>query len=131
MYFCKSASTSGGDCDHAERGRIEARSRSSNRVNPWYYEQACGCFKSPAGDWTVFWRGLDAAQAMTTDPAESFDPPSMMAYAGFHMSANAAQQVYAQAGIGPEVIDLALASGKLPGGFEFVVLGDQIGRAHV
>lgn len=29
------------------------------------------------------------------------------------------------AGIGPEVIDLALASGKLPDGFEFVVLGDR------
>ncbi len=29
------------------------------------------------------------------------------------------------AGIGPEVIALALASGKLPGGFEFVVLGDK------
>jgi 4-hydroxythreonine-4-phosphate dehydrogenase len=29
------------------------------------------------------------------------------------------------AGIGPEVIDLALASGKLPAGFEFAVLGDR------
>jgi 4-hydroxythreonine-4-phosphate dehydrogenase len=29
------------------------------------------------------------------------------------------------AGIGPEVIALALASGKLPAGFEFVVLGDK------
>ena len=29
------------------------------------------------------------------------------------------------AGIGPEVIDLALASGDLPAGFEFEVLGDR------
>jgi 4-hydroxythreonine-4-phosphate dehydrogenase len=29
------------------------------------------------------------------------------------------------AGIGPEVVDLALASGKLPAGFEFIVLGDN------
>lgn len=29
------------------------------------------------------------------------------------------------AGVGPEVIDLALASGKLPAGYDFVVLGDR------
>ena len=29
------------------------------------------------------------------------------------------------AGIGPEVVELALASNRLPGGFEFVVLGDR------
>jgi len=29
------------------------------------------------------------------------------------------------AGVGPEVIDLALASGKLPTGFEFAILGDR------
>jgi sterol carrier protein 2 len=60
------------------------------------------------------WLGLDAgvrilAQAMTTDPAESFDPPSMMAYAGFHMSANAARQVYERAGVAPtdvQVVEL-------------------------
>ena len=34
------------------------RSRAANRVNPWYYEQSTGCYKAPAGDWTVFWRGL-------------------------------------------------------------------------
>jgi 4-hydroxy-L-threonine phosphate dehydrogenase PdxA len=29
------------------------------------------------------------------------------------------------AGVGPEVIDLALASGKIPAGFEIEVLGDR------
>ena len=48
----------------AEEPRLFWRSRATNRVNPWYYEQASGCFKSPAGDWTVFWRGLDAGQAL-------------------------------------------------------------------
>ena len=31
------------------------------------------------------------AQSMVTDPVESFDPPSMIAYAGFHMTQRAAQ----------------------------------------
>ncbi|MFZ3025209.1 lipid-transfer protein [Pseudomonas sp.] len=44
------------------------------------------------------------AQSLTSDPAESFDPPSMISYAGFHMAQAAAQQVYEQAGIGPEDI---------------------------
>lgn len=48
------------------------RSRSTNRVNTWYYEQSHGCYKAPVAggqcagdkeqfksDWTVFWRGLD------------------------------------------------------------------------
>ncbi|MES2975683.1 MAG: lipid-transfer protein [Pseudomonadota bacterium] len=56
--------------------------------------------------------GLDGAvqivaQAMTTDPQTSFDPPSMIAYAGFHMSRNAAQQAYEKAGIGPGDIRVA------------------------
>lgn len=43
----------------AHEGQLYWRSRSSNRVNPWYYEQSSGCFKAPAGDWTVFWRGIN------------------------------------------------------------------------
>jgi bifunctional N-acetylglutamate synthase/kinase len=41
------------------------RSKSTNRVNHWYYEQADGCYKSKTGDWTVFWRGLDDGNVMT------------------------------------------------------------------
>ena len=44
------------------------------------------------------------AQSMTTDVVESFDPPSMISFAGFHMAQAAASQVYEQAGIGPEDI---------------------------
>ncbi|HQP68172.1 MAG TPA: lipid-transfer protein [Quisquiliibacterium sp.] len=44
------------------------------------------------------------AQAMTTDPAESFDPPSLISYAGFPMARMAAQQVYEKSGVGPEDI---------------------------
>lgn len=43
------------------------RSRSSNRVNPWYYEQSHGCYKSkssPTGVWTVFWRNLEGDEVM-------------------------------------------------------------------
>jgi acetylglutamate kinase len=47
-----------------ERGVLYWRSRSSNRVNPWYYEQSSGCFKAPAGDWTVFWCGLPQEQVL-------------------------------------------------------------------
>nr|WP_145552354.1 lipid-transfer protein [Variovorax boronicumulans] len=47
------------------------------------------------------------AQAMTTDPASSFEPPSLIAYAGFHMAQAAAQKVYAQAGVGPQDIRVA------------------------
>ena len=41
------------------------------------------------------------AQAMTTDPVESFDPPSLIGYVGFHMSRNAARAVYEAAGVDP------------------------------
>ena len=41
------------------------------------------------------------AQAMTTDPAASFDPPSMISYAGFHMAQAAANKVYEKAGVDP------------------------------
>ncbi len=44
------------------------------------------------------------AQAMTTDPAESFDPPSLISYAGAPMARLAAKQVYEKAGVGPEDI---------------------------
>ena len=47
------------------------------------------------------------AQAMTTDPVASFDPPSMISYAGFHMTQAAARQVYEKAGIGPKDIRVA------------------------
>ncbi len=42
------------------------------------------------------------AQSMTTDPVESFDPPSLIAYAGFHMARAAAQNVYEKAGVDPK-----------------------------
>jgi len=41
------------------------------------------------------------AQSMTTDPAESFDPPSLISYVGGHMARRAANEVYTAAGIGP------------------------------
>ena len=44
------------------------------------------------------------AQAMTTDPVESFDPPSLISYAGFHMAQNAANKVYEKAGVNPKDI---------------------------
>ena len=47
-----------------------------------------------------------AAQAMTTDYASSFEPPSMIRMAGYDMSAQAAKQVYEAAGIGPEELQL-------------------------
>jgi acetyl-CoA acetyltransferase len=44
------------------------------------------------------------AQAMTTDYPSSFEPPSMIRMVGFDMARSAAQQVYEQAGVGPEDI---------------------------
>jgi acetyl-CoA acetyltransferase len=44
------------------------------------------------------------AQALTTDPKESYDPPSLIGYVGFHMARAAAQQVYEKSGIGPEEV---------------------------
>ncbi|WP_027794495.1 lipid-transfer protein [Paraburkholderia acidipaludis] len=44
------------------------------------------------------------AQAITTDPAESYDPPSMISYVGSHMASAAARKVYEDAGVGPEDI---------------------------
>jgi sterol carrier protein 2 len=44
------------------------------------------------------------AQSLTTDPAQSHEPPSMISYVGFHMARNAANAVYEAAGIGPRDI---------------------------
>jgi sterol carrier protein 2 len=46
------------------------------------------------------------AQAMTTDPVESFEPPSMLSWIGTHMVRAAAKQVYEKAGVGPEDIQV-------------------------
>jgi sterol carrier protein 2 len=46
------------------------------------------------------------AQAMTTDPKESFDPPSMLSWVGTHMTRAAVAQVYEKAGVGPADIDV-------------------------
>jgi sterol carrier protein 2 len=43
-----------------------------------------------------------AGQAMTTDRASTFDSGDMMCVVGYDMSREAAQKVYAKAGIGPE-----------------------------
>ena len=47
-----------------------------------------------------------AAQAMTTDKIDSLESHDMMRVVGYGMSQDAAQQVYAQAGIGPEDVDV-------------------------
>lgn len=47
-----------------------------------------------------------AAQSMTTDYATSFEPQSMIKMVGFDMSRSAAKQVYDQAGLGPEDVDV-------------------------
>lgn len=56
-------------------------------------------------------RGLNtsvyiAAQAMTTDTPSTFESDDMMKVVGYDMSQAAAQQVYAQAGIGPDDLDV-------------------------
>jgi len=47
-----------------------------------------------------------SAQAMTTDTASTFDENSMIKMVGYDMSKHAAEQVYEQAGIGAEDIDV-------------------------
>lgn len=47
-----------------------------------------------------------AAQAMTTDRPDTFDSDDMMRLVGYDMSRAAAHQVYAQAGIGPDDLDV-------------------------
>jgi acetyl-CoA acetyltransferase len=49
---------------------------------------------------------LIAGQALTTDYCSTFDEHSMIKVVGYDMSKAAAQQVYAQAGIGPEDVDV-------------------------
>jgi len=46
------------------------------------------------------------AQAMTTDKPVTFDAQDMREVVGFSMARDAAQQVYAQAGIGPQDVDV-------------------------
>lgn len=81
------------------------------------------------------------AQAMTTDPVESFDPPSMISYAGFHMAQAAANKVYEKAGVDPADIRVcelhdcfaqnellsyeALGLCPVGGGEKFVLDGDN------
>ena len=47
-----------------------------------------------------------AAQAMTTDRPGTFDSNDMMRLVGYDMSREAAQKVYAEAGIGPDDLDV-------------------------
>ena len=47
-----------------------------------------------------------AAQAMTTDKPDAFERHDMMNLVGYSMSEAAAQRVYAQAGVGPEDLDV-------------------------
>lgn len=47
-----------------------------------------------------------AAQALTTDRPSTFDSNDMMRVVGYDMSREAAQKVYAQAGIGPADLDV-------------------------
>ncbi|KQQ87499.1 lipid-transfer protein [Massilia sp. Leaf139] len=47
-----------------------------------------------------------AAQAMTTDRASTFEANDMMRLVGYEMSREAANNVYQQAGIGPEDLDV-------------------------
>jgi sterol carrier protein 2 len=47
-----------------------------------------------------------AAQTMTTDFATSFEPKSMIKMVGYDMTKDAARQVYEQAGIGPDDVDV-------------------------
>jgi sterol carrier protein 2 len=56
-------------------------------------------------------KGIDkpvqiVAQAMTTDYASSFKEDSMIKMVGWDMAVNAAKQVYEQAGVGPEDVDV-------------------------
>jgi acetyl-CoA acetyltransferase len=46
------------------------------------------------------------AQAMTTDKPVTFEAQDMREVVGFSMARDAAQQVYAQAGIGPQDVDV-------------------------
>jgi acetyl-CoA acetyltransferase len=47
-----------------------------------------------------------AAQTMTTDTASTFESGSMIKAIGYDMAANAAKQIYEQASIGPDDVDV-------------------------
>jgi acetyl-CoA acetyltransferase len=47
-----------------------------------------------------------AGQALTTDKASTFDPPSMIKLIGYDMAKDAAEQVYEQAGVGPKEVQV-------------------------
>ncbi|MBW8811840.1 MAG: lipid-transfer protein [Caulobacterales bacterium] len=47
-----------------------------------------------------------AGQAMTTDRASTFDPPSMMKVVGYDLAQEASRQVYEQAGVGPQDVQV-------------------------
>ena len=51
-------------------------------------------------------RVVIAAQAMTTDTAETFDGKDMRQLVGYNMSAQGARQVYEASGIGPEDVQV-------------------------
>jgi bifunctional N-acetylglutamate synthase/kinase len=40
----------------SDNPKLYWRARNTNEINPWYFQQAEGCFKD--GTWTVFWYGL-------------------------------------------------------------------------
>lgn len=81
------------------------------------------------------------AQVMTTDAIVSFDPPSMIAYAGFHMAQAAANKLYEKSGVDPRDIRVcelhdcfaqnellsyeALGLCPVGGGEKFVMDGDN------
>jgi sterol carrier protein 2 len=46
------------------------------------------------------------AQAMTTDYSSTFDSKSMINLVGFQLTSNAAKQVYEEAGVGPDDVDV-------------------------
>jgi acetylglutamate synthase len=50
------------------------RSRTSNKVNSWYYEHADGAYKSPK--WTVFWRGVEDGLIMDCVRSALKAPPT-------------------------------------------------------
>ena len=51
-------------------------------------------------------RVVIAGQAMTTDQPDTFESHDMMNLVGYRMSEAAAQQVYTQAGVGPQDLDV-------------------------
>jgi acetylglutamate kinase len=62
------------------------RSRVGNPVNPWYFMQSGGCYRSE--HWVVFWYGLASYEVIRTCveralalPATFLDPPAAMASA--------------------------------------------------